>query len=53
MKGVCGHIVENLYIILFWPRFKMSVKVCSSMVKTVEKMNQRETDITTGLGDLK
>ena len=37
MKGFYGHIVKDLRIILFFPRFKTSVKEGNAMPKSAKK----------------
>lgn len=49
MKGVGAHIIKDLYIILFWPRFKTSVQVGSSMLTYVGKTNQRVRNVIEGV----
>ena len=45
MKGFCGHIVKDLYIILSFPRFETNVQEGTAIPKTAKRMRQRVRDV--------
>jgi len=49
VKGFCGHIVKDLYIILSFPRFETNVQEGTAIPKTAKRMRQRVRDVQEGL----
>lgn len=49
VKGLCGHVVKDLYIILSFPRFETNVQEGTAIPKTAKRTRQRVRDIQEGL----